>query len=190
MERGFFCLNSEWKASQMKTSVTAATVLAAALLAGCASASFDAGRTETVLPLSRAWVDGRTVEYVTTDISDAAMAQAAGANYAPRLAGALGITGRSSVLERVYKFPAGEQISIFQSAPLPAGSANAVTAYSPLWRLVLVRWKLPANGRVLKSEEDLLAAEERGEVALEQTQIVVNCPITRAGDGSALRGVR
>ncbi|MBK7719605.1 MAG: hypothetical protein IPJ36_12605 [Simplicispira sp.] len=59
------------------------------------------------------------------------MAQAAGANYAPRLAGAVGATGRSSVLERVYKFPAGEQISIFQSAPLPAGSANAVAAYSP-----------------------------------------------------------
>ena len=174
----------------MKTSITATAILAAALLGGCASPSFDAGRTETVLPLSRAWVDGRTVEYVTTDISDAAMAKAAGANYAPRLAGAVGITGRSSVLERVYKFPGGEQISIFQSAPLPAGSANAVAAYSPLWRMVLVRWKAPANGHVLKSEEDLLAAQERGDVVLEQTQIVVNCPVTRAGDGIALRGVR
>ena len=174
----------------MKTSITATAILAAALLGGCASPSFDAGRTETVLPLSRAWVDGRTVEYVTTDISDAAMAKAAGANYAPRLAGAVGGAGHASVLERVYKFPGGEQISIFQSAPLPAGSANAVAAYSPLWRMVLVRWKAPANGRVLKSEEQLLAAEERGEVALEQTQIVVNCPVTRAVDGSALRGVR
>ncbi len=174
----------------MKTSITAAAVLAAALLAGCASPGFDAGRTETVLPLKRAWVDGRTVEYVTTDISDAAMAKAAGANYAPRLAGAVGITGRSSVLERVYKFSAGEQISIFQSAPLPAGGANAVAAYSPLWRLVLVRWQVPAAGRELKSEEELLAAQERGEVTLEQTSIVANCPITRTVDGSALRGVR
>ncbi len=174
----------------MKVSRVGACLLAVALLAGCASQIFDAGRTETVLPLSRAWVDGRTVEYVTTDISDAAMAQAAGANYAPRLAAAVGATGRSSVLERVYKFPAGEQISIFQSAPLPAGSANTVEPYSPLWRLVLVRWTVPANGRVLKSEEALLAAEERGEVVLEQTHIVVNCPITRAADGSALRGVR
>jgi len=174
----------------MKTSATAAAVLAASMLAGCASHSFDASRTETVLPLNRAWVDGRTVEYVTTDISDAAMAKAAGANYAPRLAGAVGITGRASVLERVYKFPGGEQASIFQSAPLPAGSANAVSAYSPLWRMVMVRWKTAANGRVLKSEEDLLAAEERGEVALEPTNVVVNCPVTRAADGSALRGVR
>ena len=34
-------------------------------------------------------------------------------------------------------------------------------------------------GRVLKSEEELLAAEERGDVALEQTEVVVNCPVTR-----------
>jgi hypothetical protein len=174
----------------MKTSATAAAVLAASMLAGCVSHSFNASRTETVLPLKRAWVDGRTVEYVTTDISDAAMAKAAGANYAPRLAGAVGITGRASVLERVYKFPGGEQASIFQSAPLPAGDANAVSAYSPLWRMVMVHWKKPANGRVLKSEEELLAAEELGEVALEPTNVVANCPVTRAADGSALRGVR
>lgn len=174
----------------MKTSIVAGAFLAAVLLGGCASHRFDAGQSETVLPLKRAWVDGRTVEYVTTDISDAAMAQAAGANYAPRLAGAVGGAGHASVLERVYKFPGGEQISIFQSAPLPAGSANAVADYSPLWRMVMVHWKSPADGRVLKSEEELLAAEERGDVALEQTNVVANCPITRAGDGSALRGVR
>ena len=175
----------------MTTPLRAAALALVFLLAGCAGQRFDAGQTETVLPLQRAWVDSHTVEYITTDISNAAMAQAAGANYAPRLAGAVGITGRASVLERVYKFPEGEQISIFQSAPSPAGGANTVAAYSPLWRLVLVQWvNKPANGRVLKSEEELLAAQERGEVALEQTDVVVNCPITRSTDGSALAGVR
>ena len=168
----------------------AAPLFLVVLLAGCAGQRFDAGRTETVLPLQRAWVDGHTVQYITTDISNAAMAKDAGANFAPRLAGAIGTTGRASVLERVYKFPAGEQISIFQSAPLPAGGANTEAAYSPLWRLVLVRWATPVNGRVLKSEEDLLLAQERGEVVLELTDVVVNCPITRAVDGSALAGVR
>ena len=74
---------------------------------------FDVNRAETVLPLGRAWVDGRTVDYITTDISDAVMARAEGANYAPRLAGAVGITGKASILERVYMFPGGEQINIF-----------------------------------------------------------------------------
>lgn len=184
----------------MTASFRAAALITAALLAGCSSprtdagrtdaGRTDAGRTEIVLPLQRAWVDGRTVEYVTTDISDAAMAKTAGANYTPRLAGALGATGRASVLERVYKFPGGEQLGIFQSAPLPAGSANAVEAYSPLWRMVMVRWKTPANGRVLKSEEEVLAAEERGDVSLEPTEVVVNCPVTRGADGGELRGVR
>ena len=44
------------------------------LLSGCANLGIS--RTETVLPLNRAWVEGRQVEYITTDISDAAMAQA------------------------------------------------------------------------------------------------------------------
>jgi len=154
-------------------------VLAAlGLLAACAGPRGDIGRTETVLPLNRAWVDGRQVAYVTTDISDAAMAQSAGVNYVPRLRNA--ILARPSVLERVYKFSNDEQISIFQSAPHPVGAANTDRNYSPLWRLVMVRWKQPSNVRELKSEEALLAAEELGHLSLDITDIVVNCPVTQA----------
>lgn len=145
-------------------------------------------RNETVLPVSRAWVDGRQVEYVTTDISDAAMAQAMGVNYAPRLRQAIGAP--HSLLERVYKFSANEQISIFQSAPHPVGALNADSAYSPLWRLVLVTWLAPHAARELTSEEELLAAEDAGQVRLELTDIVVNCPVTKAVGGEGLTGVR
>ena len=160
------------------------------LLAGCASPFFDVGRTETVLPLSRAWVNGYVVEYVTTDISDLSMAQMMGANYVPRLADTLRSGPGVSVLERVYKFPSNEQISIFQSGPVPVGAGNKDRSYSPLWRVVMVQWRDPARTRELKSEEALLSAEEKGEVTLEITGIVVNCPITRAGAGQVLRGVR
>ncbi|WP_213031335.1 DUF7482 domain-containing protein, partial [Acinetobacter baumannii] len=85
-----------------------------------------------------AWVQGHQVEYITTDISDAAMARSEGVNHAPRLARAVGVPGRPSATERVYKFVNGEQIGIFQSAPLPAGAATAGQSYSPLWRMVLV----------------------------------------------------
>jgi hypothetical protein len=163
-----------------------ALLLTGLLVSGCAPWSGE--RTETVLPLSRAWVDGRQVEYITTDISDAAMAQAAGVNYVPRLRNAL--KAPQSVLERVYKFRAGEQISIFQSAPQPVGALNTDAAYSPLWRLVWVTWHSPHPMRVLKSEEELLAAEDAGEVTLQRTDIVVNCPITKAVGGDGLAGVR
>jgi len=141
------------------------------------------------LPREQAWVDGRRVEYVTTDISDAAMAAQAGINHVPRLAGAVG-TGSASLTERVYKFADGAQISIFASGPAPVGAARPDPNYSPLWRLVMVRWKAGKPPRELRSEEALLDAQGKGEVELDVTGIVVNCPITRGVDGTALRGVR
>jgi hypothetical protein len=170
-------------------SVTTA-VLVSLLCTACASPMFDVGRTEAVLPLNRAWVDGRIVEYVTTDISDKAMATMAGVNHVPRLVGALKDAQGKSLVERVYKFADDRQISIFQSAPMPVGPGNADRSYSPLWRLVLVRWNNPNAARELKSEEELLAAEDAREVTLEPTDIVVNCPVVRASDGLALKGVR
>lgn len=158
------------------------------LLVSCTSSRFDVGRTETVLPLNRAWVDGRKVEYITTDISDKAMALAAGVNYVPRLRDA--VASRPSVLERVYKFSQGEQISIFQSAPNPLGGANTDQSYSPLWRLVMVTKIAPGDLHEFKSEEELLSAEESGLVSLLVTDIVVNCPVTKLVDGSGLQGVR
>ena len=170
-----------------RTHLLALTTL---LLAGCASPLFDVGRTETVLPLSRAWVDGQIVEYVTTDISDLAMARMMGANHVPALATAVRLPPGQSLVERVYKFPNEEQISIFASAPSPVGAENQDRSYSPLWRVVLVRWSNPVLKRELKSEEELLAAEEKKELALELTDIVVNCPVTRSASGQALKGVR
>ncbi len=163
---------------------------AALLLSACAGPLPGADAAQTLLPLRRAWVDGRPVEYITTDISDAAMARKEGVNYVPRLALALGSPGRPGVTERVYKFPGGEQVSVFPSAPLPTGGGNADLNYSPLWRVVMVRWLRPSAVRELRSEEQLLAAQERGELSLEVTGIVINCPITRSVDGLALKGVR
>lgn len=162
-----------------------ALVLIAALLTACAAP----GPAELVLPRQQAWVDGRRVDYVTTDISDAAMAAQAGVNHVPRLAGAIG-SGSASLTERVYKFADATQISVFASGPAPVGAARPDPNYSPLWRLVLVRWQPGKPPRELRSEEDVLAAQASGEVELDVTGIVVNCPITRGVDGSALRGAR
>jgi hypothetical protein len=108
----------------------------------------------------------------------------------PRLTAALGSSPGKSLVERVYKFPKAEQISVFQSAPSPVGAKNEDQSYSPLWRVVLVNWAPTAAPRELKSEEAILAAEERKELSVVITGIVVNCPVTRAQGGQALRGVR
>ncbi|MCP5283765.1 MAG: hypothetical protein H6933_02585 [Burkholderiaceae bacterium] len=169
---------------------TAQLLLAALALSACANPFFDVGRSETVLPVSRAWVEGRMVEYITTDASDRAMAGMMGVNFAPRLARAATQVPGASVLERVYKFEDESQISVFQSSPSPVGPDSADKAYSPLWRVVLVRWLDSSKARELKSEEQVLAAEEANEVKLEITDIVINCPVTREVGGAGIRGVR
>lgn len=164
------------------------SLLASLLVCACSALPDSGGHPVVSLPLNFAWVDGRKVEYVTTDISDPAMARALGVNLVPRLAQAIPGPGRVSVVERVYKFMDDSQITVFQSAPSPTGPANADASYSPLWRMVLVRWNKPSLARELKSEEQILSAEESGELTLELTNIVVNCPITRSVDGKAIGG--
>lgn len=161
------------------------------LLSACAG--LRAGPDEVVLPLQPAWFEGRQVHYVTTDVSDAAMARMMGANHVPRLADALPEgpqrPGRRSAVERAYKFPGGEQATVFPSSPKPVGGDNADASYSPLWVLTEVRWQPGKPPRTLRSEEALLAAEQAGEVLLTPTRVVVNCPVVRDGT-QALRGVR
>nr|WP_316641663.1 hypothetical protein [uncultured Roseateles sp.] len=165
-----------------------ASLLASLLVCGC-SAWPDPGRHSVVsLPLNFAWMDGRKVEYITTDISDPAMARALGVNLVPRLAQALPAPGRPSVVERVYKFADDTQITVFQSAPSPTGPANADASYSPLWRMVLLRWTQPSQARELTSEEQILSAVDANELSMAITDIVVNCPITRSVDGHSIAG--
>lgn len=154
------------------------------LLPACASTRKpDTRPVATItLPVLTAWVDDRLVRYISTDASDAEFARHKGINHAPRLADALPRTGQAptsagSVLERVYMFHDEAQINVFQSAPLPVGPDSQDLAYSPLWRAVMVRW---ADGRArqeLRSEEAILAAEERGWLTTAVTSLVINCPV-------------
>jgi hypothetical protein len=153
----------------------------------------DAASATATLPLQSAWHNDRKVFYISTDISDSAMATMMGSNFAPRLAdavpSALRQPGEKSALERVYKFSGDTQEAVFASVPDPVGPASRDATYSPLWQVFWVTWKAAKPARVLKSEEAILAAEERGEVELARTGIVVNCPIV-ASDAGSLPGVK
>lgn len=116
--------------------------LAAFALSGLLSLGAQAASETIALPLHKAWFEGQVVHYVTTDISDAAMAREAGVNFVPRLADALPAgPGQRSLVARVYKFMGGEQDTVFPSVPRPIGAANADADYSPLWQLFEVRWQ-------------------------------------------------
>ena len=144
------------------------------------------------LPLQRAWFEGRAVLYVTTDASDAEVAAAKGANFVPRLKNLLpkaGVPGASH-LERVYTFVNAKQPTVFPSVPHASGAARTDAAYTPLWRMVHVAWLPGRSARELKSEEQILQAQEQGDLALTVTDVVLNCPVLAVGDGPALRGTR
>lgn len=159
--------------------------LAAALASACAS-----GPPSVALPLQQGWFDGEAVFYVTTDVSDAAVARDKQANFAPRLAGAATPGGAASPLDTVYAVTNFAQGGVFASAPDPIGPLSRDAAYSPLWRMVAVTWVDAARARVLKSEEEVLAAQEAGLVRLERTNVVLNCPIVHRGPRGGLPGVQ
>lgn len=154
------------------------------LLTGCATGPGVSSGTASHVPLLQGWYEGAVVFYITTDVSDAEVAKAKGANFAPRLAMALpvatpGTPTRSSV-DKVYAVTNFKQSSVFASAPRPLGHLNREAAYSPLWQMVKVTWRPGASARVLTSEEAVLDAVEKGLVELQVTRVVLNCPIVPA----------
>lgn len=136
---------------------------------------------------------GLQVRQATTDVSHADVAEAKGANFAPRLADALPVgppvPGRRSSVDKVYAVTNFKHESIFASAPFPMGSASRDRAYSPLWQMVKVTWAVGKVPQTLKSEEAVLAAVDSGAVTLEPTSVVLNCPIVHRGPKGALPGV-
>ena len=163
------------------------------LLGACSTAPPLAGNGQASIPVLRGWFEGEEVFYITTDVSHADVAEAKGANFAPRLADALPggppVPGRRSSVDKVYAVTNFKQESIFASAPYPMGSASRDTAYSPLWQMVKVTWAAGKVPQTLKSEEAVLAAVDSGAVTLEPTRVVLNCPIVHRGAKGALPGI-
>lgn len=142
------------------------------------------------LPLLPGWYEGREVQYVSTDASDAGAAAEMGSNYVPRLANALvpPAPGKPTSVERIYKFTNFAQGSVLPSVPEPVGSANRNRNYSPLWQVYMVTWKAAAKPRELRAEEDVLDAEEKGELTIDKSNIVVNCPVVFFAGAGLLPG--
>jgi hypothetical protein len=162
-------------------------------LTGCITGS-RAGSTLTAhLPAYAGWYNGHKVFYVTTDISDGDLSAQMRSNFAPRLRDGVPVYPKPpevrTVLERVYKFADNTQDSIFASAPEPLGDQSKSGAYSPLWIVYKVRWVDPVHIHTLESEEAVLQAQDSNQVAIERTDVVVNCPIVGIDD-QRLPGVK
>jgi hypothetical protein len=124
------------------------------------------------LRLYRAMVEGNDVYFVRTDASDADYAVSEGLVAAPRLSGLLSadLTGRA------YYFDDGtdQQAVVLSSEP---GRPD----YSPAFRVHRVRWE--DTPKTLTTVTEVEEAEERGQVAVEAEDIVINASIVKWSSG-------
>jgi hypothetical protein len=129
-------------------------------------------------PLSKAYVNGNMGYFIATDASDnqttASIAENLGydINYAPTLT-----LVSESAQQQGYEFvngingmgAFGFQIPIATALPRDMG-------YSPIVQLNLVNWNDNATARELKSAEEILIAQNNGELEIARTDILINSP--------------
>lgn len=147
------------------------------------------------MPVINAYYNGQEIWFVHTEVSDAQMAERlsnmVGGNnmmgmmatmHVPRLAevqkettGKLYVFTNGVTQEGVKPWnggPFGYQIDVFDSIP-------GQSEYTPLRNPYIVTWNEGATPRTLKSVDEILAAEESGEITVTQSDVIVNAPVVQ-----------
>jgi len=147
------------------------------------------------MPVINAYYNGQEIWFMHTEVSDAQMAQRlsnmVGGNntmgmmatmHVPRLAdipketaGKLYVFTNGVKQDGVKPWgggPFGYQVDVFDSIP-------GQKEYSPLRNPYIVTWGENATPRILKSVEEILAAERNDELTITQSDVIVNAPIVQ-----------
>ena len=150
-------------------------VIVASLVTGYAVAY----AVKPAVPNITGYVEGQEILFQHTEVSDPKVAElltemvSSPVLVVPALAQA-----PPSLLANVFVFKNGVrgggpfkyQPDVFDNPPGSEG-------YRPLRALALVTWKNEQAARVLKSEREVKAAEQAGEVVIERPGVVVNMPL-------------
>jgi hypothetical protein len=167
------------------TAAGLAVVLAACggPVASTAPTASPAAPAKKMFPIIAGWAHGKEVRYLLEEMSDPAVAKLmttkTGFNV-PVVASLASVP--KEALANLYLFmngvagpnPFGFQRNVVDSIPGEPG-------YSPLWLHAFVKWKDGVTSRELKSQEEILKAASVGEVTLNKSALVVNCPILPDG---------
>ncbi len=147
------------------------------VLAGCTTQGQDSGDYASI-PVGKGYADGKEIYFSHTETSDPDIAQKltdmmdSPVLLVPSLAQA-----PETALADVFVFenglkgmgPLGFQSDVFDNPPGSEG-------YSPLRRIILVKWNDESKARELKSTAEIMDAETSGELTTTQTDVVVNMP--------------
>lgn len=131
-----------------------------------------------IFPLSKAYVNGNVAYFIATDASDnqtaASIAENLGydINYAPTLT-----LVPESAQQQGYEFVNGINGTGAFGFQIPIATAlPGEQGYSPIVQLSLVSWNDNATARELKSAEEILIAQNNGELEIARTNILINSP--------------
>lgn len=140
---------------------------------------------DDLAPLALAYYEGEEVYFIHPEASDEGVAQVLTEMMGPDVITVASLAEiPAGLLGNVYVFtngveamgPLGYQPDVFDSVP-------GDETYTPLRSINLVTWQEDVEARELRSVADILAAEEDGEVVIEQPGVVVNMPILVWPDG-------
>jgi hypothetical protein len=142
--------------------------------------------TSIEIPVSKGYVDGKIAYFIATDASEEQAVKSImnntgfTINYAPILAQI-----PESQRGQGYLFLNGIKGEAPNGFQLPV--ANAIPGdedYSPIWESNFVKWNDNATAKELKSVDEVLSAQNSGELTVTETDIIVNSPAVNYTSGS------
>ena len=140
------------------------------------------------IPIIKGYVNGKEMYVIVTDASNKESADLIinktgfKANLAPVLS-----KTPTDILGQVYVFMNGingEGLFGFQSPVLSAKPGD--NGYSPLYQLNKVEWINQENAQELKSVDEIVAAENNGQLKIEKTNVIVNKPAVKWDGGELM----
>ena len=150
-------------------------VIAASLVTGYAVAY----AVKPAVPNITGYLEGQEILFQHTEVSDPKVAElltemvSSPVLVVPALAQA-----PPSLLANVFVFKNGVRGGgPFKYQPDVFDNPPGTEGYRPLRALALVTWKNEQAARVLKSEREVKAAEQAGDVVIERPGVVVNMPL-------------
>ena len=136
------------------------------------------------IPLTMGYADGNAVYYISTEASVKEVAEhltdisGFRVTYTPSLQN----TPKES-LANIYAFTNGiKGTGAFGFQPQVADSQPSDLDYSPLWSVKTVTWKEDSTPHELKSEKEIMDSIDKGQLTIEETGVIVNCPFIKWKD--------
>jgi hypothetical protein len=138
------------------------------------------------IPLTMGYADGNEVFYISTEASAKEVADHLTELSGFRVAFTPSLQNApEESLANIYAFTNGVKGSgAFGFQPQVADSQPSDPDYSPLWLVHAVTWNDGVTPRELKSEESIMNAKNNGQITIENTGVIVNCPFIQWKEGN------